>query len=289
MNDLNLIIKSRDLAISSHRRINQLYDGLPYYIHLQETVDFVYMFEHLLKENEIDIAICTAWLHDVVEDTGLTFNNIKKIVGDRIASLSCNLCNNIHGKTRDERANDDYYDRLKSDKISVFVKIADRLANMYHSLNYGNNSMFETYSRELIGFKEKLYNGMYDEMWEFLENIENMEIKKNIYFPDIDNFDENTIFNIHLPKPIPYGLFHEMYNKGIIPKKNLKKNTYYRGKCRNASVALWNGFEFIYVREKFGSTFNEEIKHPEDDDGYDLFIPLEIEKKKPDEHLRIKY
>jgi len=288
MTDLELIIRSRDFAISNHRRINQLYDGLPYYVHLQEVVEFVHMFEHLLTPEEIDIAICVAWLHDVVEDTGLTYNNIKKVLGERIASLSCNLCNNIHGKTRDERANDDYYTRLKSDKLSIFVKIADRLANMYHSFHYGNNGMYKTYKKELPGFKEKLYNGMYDEMWELLENIENVKKKENIYFPDIETFDEDSIFRIKLPKPIPYSMFHEIYNKGIIPKKDLRKNTYYWGKCRNASVALWNGYEFIYVRTKFMDTFNEDIKHPEDDDGYDLFIPLRIEEN-PEDHVRIKY
>jgi len=288
MNDLDLIIRVRDFAIANHRRINQLYGGLPYYVHPQEVVDFVHMFEHLLKEDDIDIAICVAWLHDVVEDTGLTHNNIKKHFGDKIAALSCNLCNNIHGKTRDERANDDYYSRLKSDDISVFVKIADRLANMFHSYHYGNTGMYKTYKKELPQFKEKLYNGMYDEMWELLENIENVERKENNYYPDIEKFDEDSIFRIHLPKPIPFGMFNEIYNKGIIPKKDLKKNTYYRGKCRNASVALWNGFEFIYVRTKFGSSFNEDIKHPEDDNGYDLFIPLRIEDN-PEDHLRIKY
>lgn len=289
MNDLDLIIKVRDYAIANHRRVNELYDGLPYHVHLQEVVNFVHMFEHLLKsDNDIDIAICAAWLHDIIEDTGLTFNNVKKIAGNRIATLACNLTNNIHGKTRDERANDDYYTRVKSDELSLFVKIADRLANMFHSLNYGNNGMFKTYKKELPHFKEQLYNGMYDEMWDMLENIENLERKENNYYEDVEIFDENTIHMIHLPKPIPFSMFHELYNKGIIPKKDLKKNTYYRGKCRNASVALWNGFEFIYVRTKFSSSFNEDIKHPEDDNGYDLFIPLSIEEN-PEDHLRIKY
>jgi len=288
MNDLELIIKARNFAIDNHRRINQTYDGLPYHVHLQEVVDFVHKFEHLLTEEEIDIAICAAWLHDAIEDTGLTFNNLKKVVGERIASLACNLCNNIHGKTRDERANQDYYDRVKSDNISLFVKIADRLANMFHSYHYGNTGMYKTYKRELPHFKEQLDNGMYQEMWDLLENIESCELKDNFYYPEIEQFDEKTIYSIKLPKPIPYAIYNELYKKGIIAKKDLRKNTYYRGKCRNASVALWNGFEFIYVRTKFGSSFNEDIKHPEDDNEYDLFIPLRIEENPTDEQ-RIKY
>jgi len=288
MNDFELIMRARKLAIDNHRRINQTYDGLPYHVHLMETVDFVNRFDYLLKDEDIDIAVCVAWLHDVIEDTGLTFNNVKKVVGERIASLSCNLCNNIHGKTRDERANDDYYTRLKSDDISIFVKIADRLANMFHSLNYGNNGMFKTYKKELPGFKEKLYNGMYDDMWELLENIENSDVKDNFYFPKIEKFDENTIYQIHLPQPIPYGMYNELYKKGIIPKKDLLKNHYYKGKCRNATVALWNGFEFVHMRYKFGDFRLDSVNHLEDDNGFDLFVPLMVEEN-PTEEQRIKY
>ena len=62
----------------------------------------------------------------------------------------------------------------------------------------------------------------------------------------------------------------------MIEKKDLEGGEYYLGKCRNAHVALWTGQVFIYLRTKFGSTFAdaEKIFHPEDDDGYDLFIPL---------------
>ena len=48
------------------------------------------------------------------------------------------------------------------------------------------------------------------------------------------------------------------------------------GSCRNSSEATWNGTVFIYERYKFGSYYNDEINHFEDDDGYDLFVPLKI-------------
>ncbi|MFW6226134.1 MAG: hypothetical protein ACOC3V_04180, partial [bacterium] len=155
------------------------------------------------------------------------------------------------------------------------------------SYHYGNKRMYELYRRELPQFKEKLYNGMYDEMWELLENIDVVNTKDNFFFPDIEKFDEKTIYQIKLPKPIPFGMYNELYKKGIVPKKDLKKNTYYFGKCRNAKVALWNGFEFVYNRTKFNDTFIESINHLEDDDGYDLFVPLyQVE---PEENQVIKY
>lgn len=61
---------------------------------------------------------------------------------------------------------------------------------------------------------------------------------------------------------------------GAIPKKDLIIGKTYIGDCRNASEAIWNGKVFVYKRTKFGHTFNEEINHFEDDDGFDLFIPI---------------
>jgi hypothetical protein len=41
-------------------------------------------------------------------------------------------------------------------------------------------------------------------------------------------------------------------------------------------MAQWHasGHVFWYLRQKFSKVFAEKIRHPEDDDGYDLFIPV---------------
>lgn len=100
-------------------------------------------------------------------------------------------------------------------------------------------------------------------------------MKKEIY-PNIIKFDKNTIYQIKLPKPIPSVLYDELYQKGIIPKKELEIGKYYWGKCRNANVALWNGDKFTYMRTKFNWCYPEDINHLENDDGFDLFIPLYV-------------
>jgi hypothetical protein len=61
---------------------------------------------------------------------------------------------------------------------------------------------------------------------------------------------------------------------GAIPKSQLEIGFVYEGSCRNADKAVWNGFQFEYEREKFGSKFKEKINHFEDDNGYDLFVPI---------------
>ena len=62
----------------------------------------------------------------------------------------------------------------------------------------------------------------------------------------------------------------------VIPKNELVVGDTYSGICRNADEAVWNGKKFTYDRYKFGSCFKEDINHFEDDDGYDVFVPMKI-------------
>lgn len=59
-----------------------------------------------------------------------------------------------------------------------------------------------------------------------------------------------------------------------IAKKDLIHGAYYSGQCRNANEARWNADKQIFVhwRTKFNETFLEEIKHPEDDQLFDVFV-----------------
>ena len=68
--------------------------------------------------------------------------------------------------------------------------------------------------------------------------------------------------------------------KGMIQKKDLIDGAYYEGECRNATIARWNGKKevFVYLRTKFNETFPEEIKHPDDEQHYDVFIPQKLIK-----------
>lgn len=59
-----------------------------------------------------------------------------------------------------------------------------------------------------------------------------------------------------------------------IPKSELVVGQEYKGHCRNSDKATWDGKEFRYERYKFGDTFEDTINHYEDDDGYDVFVPI---------------
>lgn len=76
--------------------------------------------------------------------------------------------------------------------------------------------------------------------------------------------------------PIQPHQLEAAHQAGMVAKKDLIDDAWYYGICRNASIARWNAEEnkFYYLRTKFGTTQAESIRHPEDDNGYDLFIPI---------------
>lgn len=83
--------------------------------------------------------------------------------------------------------------------------------------------------------------------------------------PDIPIVDKDTYNNYIIPNLI---------ERGAIPKDKLKVGIEYIGSCRNASKAIWNGKCFEYKRIKFGMSYMDYVNHFEDDDGYDLFVPI---------------
>lgn len=99
----------------------------------------------------------------------------------------------------------------------------------------------------------------------------------------IEYWDTRPPFKDHNDVPPIPLVSDELYKEHIIPniircggipKSQLVKGATYEGDCRNASKAVWNGKTFVYERHKFYDTFDEEINHFEDDDGYDVFVPL---------------
>lgn len=94
--------------------------------------------------------------------------------------------------------------------------------------------------------------------------------------------DEDDIppIPIVLPKDYEEIIVPNIIRCGGIPKDKLIVGKTYIGDCRNAREAVWDGEKFTYMRTKFGSTYPETIKHFQDDDGYDLFVPLKIKDEK---------
>lgn len=91
--------------------------------------------------------------------------------------------------------------------------------------------------------------------------------------------DESLQYRIYalLMPPVTPEKLERAYEMGLIRKEDLKDGSTYIGTCRNASEAVWHAKKerFTYQREKFGDVFPEDIVHPVDDCGFDIFIPVQ--------------
>jgi uncharacterized protein (DUF433 family) len=71
----------------------------------------------------------------------------------------------------------------------------------------------------------------------------------------------------------------EVSGRPILPKDRLVHGRYYKGRCRNATVARWNSEKqkFYHWREKFGRIYIETIKYPTDErePWWDVFDVVE--------------
>jgi len=128
VNDIELVRKAFDLAKESHKGVKRK-SGEPYIIHPLAVAKIV--------TSEIGlgaISIACALLHDVVEDTDYTLDDIRHLFGDKIASI-------IDGLTKiagvfDNRSSLQAENfrkmllTLSDDVRVILIKLADRLHNM---------------------------------------------------------------------------------------------------------------------------------------------------------------
>jgi (p)ppGpp synthase/HD superfamily hydrolase len=80
---LDLVLKARTFAVAAHAAAAQLrkYTNEPYIVHPAEVMSIVSTVPHTTA------MLAAAWLHDVVEDTGVTIEIIKSEFGEEVAEL----------------------------------------------------------------------------------------------------------------------------------------------------------------------------------------------------------
>lgn len=104
--------------------------GKPYFIHPLETAKTINKWK---QDTE---SICTGLLHDVVEDTPLTFSNIKQEFGPEITNLVDGVTKvsevDFRGNKKEKFANNlrKMFLAMSEDLRVTVVKLADRLHNM---------------------------------------------------------------------------------------------------------------------------------------------------------------
>lgn len=135
-----------EFAIKAHSNVNHTYNGMPYSVHLSLVNLFAVKYLELIPEKHRDIVIQACWLHDTIEDCRLTFNDIKEFAGEEVANIVYAVTNE-KGKNRAERANAKYYEGIVNTLYADFVKLCDRLANVWYSKETVSH-MLKAYKRE---------------------------------------------------------------------------------------------------------------------------------------------
>ena len=161
--------------LEQHSSTNHMYDKyLPYEFHLRMVVNVYEKFKHMLSnhhgviDNQVNVYLA-CWGHDLIEDTRVSYNDVKEQLGQEAADIIYALTNE-KGKNRKERANDKYYEGIRNTPGAVFVKLCDRIANVQYSKMTGSR-MFEMYKKENINFMVSLDRQVgndYEEMYQYL-------------------------------------------------------------------------------------------------------------------------
>jgi len=152
----DLIRRAREFAVNAHSRIDhrRKYKGLPYATHLENVAALV---ESVTDDVE---TIAAAWLHDVVEDTPATVENIEDAFGKHVASLVESLTDVSRpgSGNRAFRKETDRQHTAKASGRAKTVKLADLIDNCQDIFN--NDKRFaRVYLKEMAKLLEVLQGG----------------------------------------------------------------------------------------------------------------------------------
>ncbi len=153
--DLNLIRKAYVYCAKVHQGQTRL-SGEPYIIHPLEVAG-------LLANLKLDVpSIVTGFLHDTIEDTLTTSEELAELFGTEVAALvdGVTKISKIHFKTKEENQAENFRKMLiamANDIRVILVKLADRLHNM-RTLQFQPDIKQRSISRETMDIYAPIAN-----------------------------------------------------------------------------------------------------------------------------------
>jgi len=178
-----LIMKAYDLANNAHNG-QERKSGEPYIIH---PLEVAYTITTLELD---DAAICASLLHDVVEDTDITKEQLTEMFGEEIVTLveGVTKLGKISAQTfvdsREEQVENyrKFFMAMAKDIRVLMIKLADRLHNM-RTLKHLSDDRKRANAKETRMLYAPLANrlGIYSIKWE-LEDLSFMYLEPEAYF-----------------------------------------------------------------------------------------------------------
>lgn len=132
--------KERAFLVAEKAHANQSYDIYPYMYHVRK----VAAVAQQLGYDESIIVACI--LHDTLEDTSLSYNDLKSYFGTEVAEIVYAVTDEL-GRNRKERKSKTY-PKIRANWKAAVVKVCDRIANVEHSSTHGNAKLFKMYEEE---------------------------------------------------------------------------------------------------------------------------------------------
>ena len=145
----NLEERASMYALAAHTAAGNIrkYTGEPYIVHPCRVVALLrkhYAATELQKRPAI---IAATWLHDVVEDTHCTIDNIRHVFGQDVASIVAGLTDDKTPETREERKALACINLRQQEPIVQTIKCCDIIDNC-NGMRIEDPEFFKQYSRE---------------------------------------------------------------------------------------------------------------------------------------------
>lgn len=138
--------KARDFAICWHG--DQMYGDKPYVYHLDQVVEIVVSSHKVHSIGTQKLLKDIAYLHDVMEDCGVTLYQLADEFGTEIGHAV-----DLLTKSPDVTY-DNYITRLKENFYAKAVKIADTKANLKQSILDDDKNRIVKYAKQLMLLEE---------------------------------------------------------------------------------------------------------------------------------------
>ncbi|MFY9534184.1 RelA/SpoT family protein [Clostridium sp.] len=204
---MDMVDKAYNLAFEAHKE-QKRDSGEPYIIHPIEVAT-------ILAELGMDTStIVAGLLHDVIEDTEYTYDDIKNLFGEEVANLVSGVTKitKMEYKSKEEQQADNFRKMLlaMADDIRVIIiKLADRLHNM-RTLKYRKKEKQKKTAMETLDIYAPLAHrlGISKIKWE-LEDLSFRYLHEEEYYDLVKQVAEKrTEREIYIKK-----IIEEMYNK----------------------------------------------------------------------------
>jgi (p)ppGpp synthase/HD superfamily hydrolase len=161
-----LILLARTFASRAHRGQVRKYTGEPYINHPVEVADIV------RRHNGSPEMIAAALLHDVVEDTDVTLDDIRREFGEAVANLVEDLTD-VSRPDDGNRATRKAMDRehtARASAAAMVIKAADLISNTSSIVEHDPN-FAKVYLKEKRALLDVMFKIKHMDIWKEADNM----------------------------------------------------------------------------------------------------------------------